>query len=165
MPSCRSPGEALEEERTETGTGTTAERVEDKEALKTRASVGELANAVEGLVNQLLADGVVTTSVVVRGILLTRDEGLGVEERTEGAGADLVDDVGLQIDVDRAGHVLAAAGLAEESRETVIVLRGAALEDASIGAETVLGQVELPAGVTDLDTGLTDVEGKDLTHC
>lgn len=31
-------------------------------------------------------------------------------------------------------------------------------------AQTVLDRVELPAGVTDLDTGLTDVDGDDLAH-
>ncbi len=87
-----------------------------------------------------------------------------MEEGTEGTGADLVDDVGLQVDVDGAGDVLAAAGLAEEGGEAVIVLGRAALEDATIGAEAVLSKVEFPAGVTDLDTGLTDVEGKNLTH-
>jgi hypothetical protein len=34
---------------------------------------------------------------------------LGVEEGSVGAGADLVDDVGLQIGVDGARHVLALA--------------------------------------------------------
>ena len=56
-------GETLEEESAETGTGTTAERVEDEEALKTRAGIGELAHAIECLVDELLAHGVVTTRV------------------------------------------------------------------------------------------------------
>lgn len=34
----------------------------------------------------------------------------------------------------------------------------------SIGLDAVLQAVELPAGVTDLDSGLTDVDGDNLTH-
>jgi hypothetical protein len=104
-------GEALHEEGTETGTGTTTEGVEDEEALETRAVVGDVADLVEDLVNELLADGVVATGVVVRGILLAGDHLLRVEEGAVGAGADLIDDVGLEIAVDGAGHVLAVACL------------------------------------------------------
>jgi hypothetical protein len=106
-------GEALHEEGTETGTGTTTEGVEDEEALEARAVVGDMAHLVEDLVNELLADGVVATGVVVRGILLAGDHLLRVEERAVGAGADLIDDVGLKIAVDGAGHVLAIACMLE----------------------------------------------------
>lgn len=97
--------EALHEESTETGTGTTTERVENEETLETAAVVGNASDLVEDLVDQLLADGVVTTSVVVGGILLAADHMLGVEETAVGAGADLVDDVRLKIGVDGARNV------------------------------------------------------------
>lgn len=102
-------GQALHEESTETRTGTTTERVEDEEALETRAVVCNSSDLVENLVDQLLADGVVTTGVVVRGILLASDHLLGVEQAAVGAGADLVDHVGLEITVDGAGNVFAVA--------------------------------------------------------
>jgi hypothetical protein len=51
----------------------------------------------------------VATGVVVRGILLSTDHLLGVEERAVRAGADLVDDIGLEIGVDGTGNVLALA--------------------------------------------------------
>jgi hypothetical protein len=146
-------GEALHEEGTETGTGTTTEGVEDEEALETGAVVGDVADLVEDLVNELLADGVVATGVVVRGILLASDHLLRVEEGTVSAGADLVDDVGLEIAVDGARHVLAVAcmralalhscraarhcirhtSLGEESREALVVTSGLAL----LGKETI----------------------------
>lgn len=46
----------LEEEGTETGSRTTAERVEDEEALEAVGVVGKLADAVAGRVDQLLAN-------------------------------------------------------------------------------------------------------------
>jgi hypothetical protein len=57
--------ETLHQQSTKTGTGTTTKGVEDEEALKTRARVGHAADFVKNLVNHLLTDGVVTTSVVV----------------------------------------------------------------------------------------------------
>jgi hypothetical protein len=102
-------GQTLHEQSTETGTCTATKGVEDEEALKTRAVVGDTADLVEDLIDQLLADGVVATSVVVRGILLAGDHVLGVEEGAVGSGADLIDDVGLQVGIDGAGDILALA--------------------------------------------------------
>ena len=101
--------EALHEESTETGTGTTTERVEDEEALETGAVVCDSSDLVENLVDQLLSDGVVATSVVVRRVLLAGDHLLGVEKAAVGASADLIDDVGLKIAVDGTGDVFAIA--------------------------------------------------------
>ena len=83
--------------------------MEDEEALQTRAVVGNAADLIQDLVDELLSDGVVATGVVVGGILLAGDHVLGVEQGAVGAGADLVDDVGLQVGVDGAGDVLALA--------------------------------------------------------
>lgn len=101
--------ETLQEESTETGAGTTTEGVEDKEALETNAVVGDAADLVEDTLDELLANGVVTTGVVVGGILLSGDHHLRVEEVAVGAGADLVDDIGLEIAVDGSGDILALA--------------------------------------------------------
>ena len=56
-------GEALKDESTETGTGSTTEGVEDEEALKTVTVVGEAANLVHHDIDLLFANSVVTTSV------------------------------------------------------------------------------------------------------
>jgi len=152
-------GKSLEEEGTKTGTGTTTDGVEDKESLETSALIGELSDSVEAEINNFLTDGVVTTGEVVGGVLLTRDELLGVEELSVGAGTNLIDDGGLEIEEDSAGDVLASTSLGEEGVESII-----ATTDGLIGwhltvwLDTVLEAEELPAGVTDLDTGLTDVD-------
>ena len=54
--------------------------MEDEEALQTAALVGQLAHSVHEQINDLLADGVVTTSVVVGGVLLAADQLLGVKQ-------------------------------------------------------------------------------------
>jgi hypothetical protein len=135
--------------------------VEDEETLQTGAVVGNAADLVEDLVDELLSDGVVTTGVVVRGILLACDHLLGVEEGAVRAGANLVDDVGLKIGVDGTGDILAltcamlalgfgASGrkqrtsLGEEGAEAVVVVQGLALlGEETIGLDAVLEAVEL----------------------
>ena len=152
-------GESLEEEGTETGAGTATNGVVDEETLETSALIGKLSDSVEAEINDLLTDGVMTTGEVVGGVLLTRDELLGVEQLSVGAGTDLIDDGGLEIEEDGAGDVLASTSLGEEGVESVV-----ATTDGLIGGHltvrlnTVLEAEELPAGVTDLDTGLTDVD-------
>jgi len=159
-------GETLEEEGTETGTGTTTSGVEDEETLETSAVIGELADTVEGEVNNLLTDGVVTTGVVVGSILLTGDQLLGVEELTVGTGADLIDDSGLKIEVDGTGDVLASTSLGEEGVESIITTTDGVISGhLAIRLDTVLEAIKLPASVTDLDTGLTNVNRNSLTHC
>jgi hypothetical protein len=90
----------LQQQRSESRSCTSSERVEDEESLKTGTVVGESSNSVHDVVDQLLSDGVVSTSVVVGGILLSVDQGLGVEERPVLSGPDLVDNIGLQIDLE-----------------------------------------------------------------
>lgn len=102
-------GQTLHQESTETGTGTTTEGVENEEALKTNTVVGDTANLVEDTLNELLANSVVATGVVVGSILLASDHHLGVEKVAVSTGADFIDDIGLEIAVDGARDVLALA--------------------------------------------------------
>jgi len=152
-------GQTLEEEGTETGAGTATNGVVDEETLETSALIGELSDSVEAEVNDLLTDGVVTTGEVVGGVLLAGDELLGVEQLSVGAGSDLIDDGGLEIEEDGAGHVLASTSLGEEGVESVVAATdGLVGGHLTVRLNTVLEAEELPAGVTNLDTGLTDVD-------
>ena len=152
-------GKSLEEEGTKTGTGTTTDGVEDKESLETSALIGELSDSVEAEINNFLTDGVVTTGEVVGGILLTGDKLLWVEELSVGAGSDLIDDGRLEIEEDSAGNVLASTSLGEEGVESIVATTDGLIgRHLTVWLDTVLEAEELPAGVTDLDTGLTDVD-------
>lgn len=94
--------QTLHEQGSESRPGTTAERVEHQETLEAGAVVGNAADLVENIINQLFSDCVVATSVVVGGIFLSSNHVLRVEKGTVGAGADLVHDIGLEIAVDGA---------------------------------------------------------------
>merc|ERR1712054_553907 len=148
-------GETLKEQGAEARAGATADGVEHEEALETGALVGELTEAVEREVDDLLANGVVATSVVVGCVLLAGDELLGVVELAVGASADLVDHGRLEVEVDATRNVLASAGLGEEGVEGVITATdGLVGRHLAIWLDAVLEAVQLPAAVTDLATTL-----------
>merc|ERR1719261_457338 len=83
-------GEALEKEGAKAGAGAAANSVEDEEALEASAVVRKLADAVEDEVDDLLANRVVATRVVVGSVLLARDDLLGVVQLAVGTSTDLV---------------------------------------------------------------------------
>jgi hypothetical protein len=158
-------GESLEEEGTKTGTGTTTNGVEDEETLETSALISELSDSVEAEIDDLLTDGVVTSSEVVSGIFLTGDELLGVEKLSVGTSSDLIDNGGLEIEEDGSGDVLASTSLGEEGVESIITTTDSLIgRHLTIRLNTVLEAVKLPAGITNLDTSLTDVNGDYFAH-
>ena len=59
-----------------------------------------MPDPVRGVVDVVLADGVVAARVVVGRVLLAADHGGGVEQILIGARRDLVNDGGLQVDED-----------------------------------------------------------------
>jgi len=139
--------------------------VEEEETLETSTLISQFSDSVENKVDDLLAAGVVATGVVVGGILLAGDQLLGVEQLAVGAGTDLIDNGGLQIDEDGTGDVLASASLAEEGVEGVVTTAdGLVGGHLAVRLDAVLQAVQFPAGIADLDSGLSDVDGDALTH-
>jgi len=158
-------GQSFHHEGTQTGSGTTTDGVVDQEALETGTVVGKLSETIQAQVDDLLTDGVVTTGEVVRGILLTRDQLFRVEELTVGTGSDLIDNGGLQIDEDGTGNVLSGTSFGEKGVESVIATTdGLVGRHLPIRLDTVFQTEQLPACVTDLDTGLTDVDADGFSH-
>lgn len=80
----------LEELGGEPGAGAAAQRVEQEEALQTLAAVSHAAQTVDDRLQHRLADGVEAAGVVVGGVLVARQELLGVVEVTVLAGPHLV---------------------------------------------------------------------------
>jgi len=158
-------GESLEEERSETGSGTSTDGVEDEETLETSALIGELADSVEAEIDDLTSDGVMSSGEVVSGIFLSGDKLLGVEKLSVGSGSDLIDNGGLKIEEDGSGDVLTGTSLGEEGVESVVTTSDGLIgRHLTVRLDSVLEAVELPACVTDLDTGLSDVDGNNFSH-
>jgi hypothetical protein len=158
-------GKSLKEKRTKTRSSTTTSGVEDHESLKTSAVVSQLSHAVKDKVNNLLSDGVVTTGVVVGGILLTRDQLLRVVELSVGTSADLVHHTRLKVNKDGTGNVLAGTSLREKGVEGVITTSDSLVRrHLAIRLDSMLKAVQFPASITGLDTSLTNVDRKTLSH-
>ena len=168
--------------------------VKKYEALETGAVVSQLTDAVESEVDNFFADGVMSTSEIVRGIFLAGDQLFRMEKLTVRAGAHLIDHRWLQIEENCAGNLkfttllkfkkniyfkftriqkrnvkklskknykyaFASASLTEEGVESIITAaNGLVGGHLTIGLDAVLETEQFPAGVTDLDTGLTNVQ-------
>merc|ERR1712213_297076 len=156
-------GQPLHEQGCKARSGATSEGVEQKESLKSSTGVSELPNPVENQVDNLLSNGVVSSRVVVSGVLLSVDELLGMVQLTVGSASGLIDDSRLQIDEDSSWDVLASPSLGEEGLEGVVP-EGLVGGHVAVGLDAMFEAVELPAGVSNLATGLADVDGDALTH-
>jgi len=104
-------GKSLEEERSETGTGSSTDGVEDEETLETSALIGELSDSVEAEINDFFTDGVMSSGEVVGSIFFTGDELLWVEQLSVGSGSDLIDNGWLEIEEDGSWDVLTSTSL------------------------------------------------------
>merc|ERR1719225_635407 len=156
-------GQPLHKQGRKARSSAASEGMEEKESLKSSTGVSELPNPVENQVDNLLSDGVVSSSVVVSGVLLSVDELLGMVQLTVGSASGLIDDSRLQIDEDSSWDVLACSSLREEGLEGVVP-EGLVRGHVAVGLDAMFEAVELPAGVSDLATGLADVDGDALTH-
>lgn len=114
-------GQTFHQQGSETRAGTTTEGMEDQEALQSSALVRELADAVQHQVDDLLANGVVTTSVVVGSVFFASDELLRVEQSAVRAGADLINNGRLKINEDGARDMFAGTWKNSASLNTTAI--------------------------------------------
>ena len=158
-------GKSLEEKGSESGTGSSTDGVEDEETLETSALIGKLSDSVEAEINDFLTNGVMSSGEVVGSIFFTGDELLWMEELSVGSGSDLIDNGWLEIEEDSSWDVLTGTSLGEEGVESVITTTdGFVGWHLTVRLDSVLEAEKLPAGVTDLDTALTDVDGNNFSH-
>ena len=132
--------------------------MEKQKSLKSSTLVSQFPDSVQNQIHDLLANGVVAPGVVVGCVLLAVDQLLGVVELTVGSNSGLVNDSGLQVNKDSSWNMFSATSLREEGLEGVVskcLVRG----HAAIRLDTVLQAVELPTGVCNLDSSLSDMNG------
>lgn len=82
--------ETLHEQRSKSGSSSPSERVEDQKSLKASTLVGEFADSIQHKIDDLFSNRVMTTCIVVRGILLTRNQLFRMEQLAVRASADLI---------------------------------------------------------------------------
>jgi len=158
-------GQSLQKKSTKTRSGTSTSGVVDKETLKTSAVVGELSDSVQDEVDNFLTNGVVTTGVVIGGVFLSGDELFWMVQLSVGSSSDLIDDSWFQIDVDTSWDVLAGTSLREEGVEGVVSSTdGLVRRHLTVRLDSVLEAEQFPRGITDLATGLSNVDVDNFTH-
>jgi hypothetical protein len=100
----------------------------------------------------------VTTGVVVGGVFLTGDDLLRVEQLAVGTGADFVGYGWFQVNEYASWYVLSGSGFGEKGVEGIVAAANSLVRwHLPVRLDTVLEAVKLPAGVTDLKTGLSNV--------
>jgi len=158
-------GQSFHQQTSKSGSGTTTEGVEDEETLKTSTLISEFSDSVEHQIDDFFTNGVVTSGVVVSGIFFTGDQLFGVEELSVGTGSDFIDNSWLEIYKNSSWDVFAGTSFREKGVEGVIATTNGFIgRHLSVWLDTVLEAVKLPTGITDLDTGLSDVNRDTLSH-
>ena len=134
--------------------------MEDEESLEASALISQLPEPIQTKINHFFSDGVVSSSVVVGSILLASDQLLRVEELSVGSSSDFIYNCRFKVKKDSPGDMLSSSSLAEEGVEGVISTSdGLVRGHLTVWLDTVLQAVELPAGITNLDSSLAKMNG------
>ena len=89
-----------------------------------------------------------------------------MEELSVGTGSNLINDGWLKIEEDGSWDMLSSSSLGEEGVEGIITATDSLIgRHLTIGLDTVLEAIKLPASITDLNTGLTKVDRDNFAHC
>ena len=136
--------------------------MEEKESLKSSTLISQLTDTVQDKVYNLLANGVVTSGVVVGGVLLAVDQLLRMVKLTVGSDTGFVDDGGFEVNKDSSWDVLSTSSFREEGLEGVIPKRLVRWH-ATIRLNSMFQTVQLPTGISNLDSSLTNVNRDTLT--
>jgi len=100
-----------------------------------------------------------TTSVIVGSIFFTGYQLLRMEELTVGSRSDFIHNSRLKVDEDSSWNVFTSSSFAEESVEGIVSASdGFVAGHLTIRLDSMLQTVQLPARVSDLDTGLANVD-------
>jgi len=152
-------GKSLEEEGTETGSSTTTDSVEDEETLETSTLISKFSDSVETEIDNFFTNGVMSSGEVVSSIFFTGDQLFWVEELSVGTSSDLINNGWFEIEEDTSWDMFSSTGFTEEGVESIITTTdGFVRWHLSVWLDSVLEAEEFPTGVTNLDTGLTDVD-------
>ncbi len=81
-----------------------------------------------------------------------------------GPSRDLINCSGFEIEHERSWYMFARLSLNKERINVIVFFSILRKNETTIKPERVLATEKLPAGVPDLDSGLTDTQGNDLFH-
>merc|ERR1711997_376662 len=152
-------GQTFHEKRSKSRTSSSSEGMEDQETLKTRTLVSQLSDSIEYKINDFLADGVMTSCIVIGSIFFSSYQLFRVEELTIGSSSYLIYNSRFEIDEYSTRDVLSCSGLREKSVERVITSADSLVTwHLSIRLDSMFKAIQLPASITNLATSLANVD-------
>merc|ERR1712203_155992 len=138
--------------------------MEDQKTLQTSTLISQF-NSVQHQIDDLLPNRVMATRVIVRCVLLPSNQLLGMKELPVCTGTDFINHSWLQVNKNRSWDVLPGTSFAKESVEGIIATANRFVAwHLSIGLNTMFKTVQFPASVSDLHTGLSNMDRDTLTH-
>jgi len=157
--------ESLKEEGTETGSSTTTDGVENEETLKTSTLISEFSDSVKTEIDNFFTNGVMASSKVVSSIFFTRDQLFWMEELSVSTSSDFINDSWFEIKEDTSWDMFTSTSFTEESVEGIITTTNSLVRwHLAVWLDSVLKAEEFPTGITNLDTGLTDMDRNNFSH-
>jgi len=150
---------SFKKERSETRSSSSTNSVEYKETLETCALISELSDSIKAEINNFFTNCVVTSSKVVSSIFFTRDKLFWMEELSVCSCSNFIDNSWFKIKEDSSWNMLTGTGFGEEGVEGIISTTDRFIgRHLTIWLDTVLKAEEFPTGITDLNTGLTNMD-------
>jgi hypothetical protein len=133
--------------------------MEDEEALKSCALVSQFSDSVQHKVNDLFANSVMSSSIIVSCVFLSGDQLFWVEQLSVSSSSHFVDDSWFEVNEHSAGDMFASPSLREKSAEGVITnAHSLVTRHLAIWLDSMLKAVQLPTSITDLDSGLSNMD-------
>jgi hypothetical protein len=158
-------GQSFQQERSQSRSGTSSDSVEDHESLQTSTVISQFSDSVQAQVDDFFTDGIMSSGEVVSGIFFSGDQLFGMEQLSVGSGSDFVNNGGFQIQEDGSGDVFTSSGLREESVEGIISSSDSFIgRHLSVRLNSVFKTEQFPAGITDLNTTLTNMYRNNFSH-
>lgn len=87
-----------------------------------------------------------------------------MEKLSVGSGPDFVDYCGFEVDHDCSWYVIAGKGLRKECTCGIVLAKSFGIVKVTVWGDTMFKTEQLPAGVTQLNSPLANVNGNYLSH-
>mmetsp|Transcript_66257 Transcript_66257/g.104908 ORF Transcript_66257/g.104908 Transcript_66257/m.104908 type:complete len:203 (-) Transcript_66257:121-729(-) len=157
--------QTLHEQRCKSRTCTSTKGVEDKESLQASALVRQFSDPVQNNINELLSNSVVSTSIVVSRIFFAGYQLFWVKQLSVSASPNLIDNSGFQVYEDSTRNVFSRSSFAEKRVKGIITTAdGFVARHLAIRLNSMLQAVQLPTSISNLNSGLANVDRNTLTH-
>lgn len=127
--------------------------------MKTSTVLSLLSDSLQNTINVFFSDCIMSSGIVVSGIFFPADELFRMEEVSETSSPDFVQNSGFEINVNCSRGELPRIGFGEESRQRLLRGDFSIRDGNSIVVDSVFPTVKFPAGISDLGSSLSYVDG------